>query len=290
MKNEDVKCKLCGKNMLPDFEARGFWIYRCPFCSFEQVLINTTKEGIEYEAAYFDNNKYRDTAALNLEHKRRISILREISTKEDKVVDYGCATGEFVYYAHNDFDIVGCDVSSDAICIAKKRYPDLSDCFMGSDEFLDNSEKYDIIALWDVIEHIDFPIELIERLKEKLNTDGYLVMSTPNIGALFARQTKSLWPFMTPPEHLVFFSKKSMQYLAKKMGFVICKWQSKGKWANVGFILYKFNRVSKIKIPQNVVDFFKRGKLSKLHIYVPTQDIQYVVMRKTVEGNRVWKK
>lgn len=63
------------------------------------------------------------------------------------------------------------------------------------------------------------------------------------------------------------------------MDMEIVEWKSKGKWANVGFILYKFNRVSNIKIPDRIIKIFQRGFLSKLKVYVPTCDVQYVVMK-----------
>lgn len=64
------------------------------------------------------------------------------------------------------------------------------------------------------------------------------------------------------------------------LGMEIVEWSSKGKWANVGFILYKFNRVSDIKIPDKIINIFQTTFLSKWNIYVPTGDIQYVVLKK----------
>ena len=279
-KNKTEICKLCGNYMTPHYKAKGFLICKCSHCSFEQVKMDSYAERFEYEASYFDNSKYRDLTALRHEHKRRISILKKYATSDSKVVDYGCATGEFVEYACKEFDISGCDVSEDAIRIAQEKYPTISEKFSLVDNFLNESDQYDMVTLWDVLEHIEYPLNMTIQLSEKVKEGGYLILSTPNIGSLFARIMKSYWPFMTPPEHLVFFTKRSMAYLAKKAGFDICEWYARGKWANVGFILYKFNRVSRIKIPRGIVNLFTKGWLAKLRVYVPTHDIQYVVMKK----------
>lgn len=279
-KGESTKCKVCNSEMSPHFMARGFWIFRCPKCTFEQVKLYESSETVSYDSEYFVNNKYRDLVTLNLENKRRIRIIQKYLSNNDKVLDFGCATGEFVDYAKNDFCMFGCDVSYDAINIAKAKYPDISKHLYNLDEFSLSEEVYSAVVLWDVIEHIEYPFELICRLRDKITSGGYLVMSTPNIGAIFAKITKSLWPFMTPPEHLCFFTKKSLYYIAKKTGFTVLKWKTKGKWANLGFILYKFNRVSKIKIPKQLIQLFSKGIFSKIRIYVPTHDVQYVIMKK----------
>ena len=141
-------------------------------------------------------------------------------------------------------------------------------------------QKYDAVCLWDAIEHISNPYDIMQKIKGLLKDDGCVFISTPNIGALFARILKSRWPFMTPPEHLCFFSKKSIYQLANLLNMEVVEWKTKGKWANVGFILYKFNRVSSIKIPSKIIKLFQTTFLSKWKLYVPTCDVQYAVLKK----------
>ena len=274
-----VKCKVCGNEMIPHFRVRGCLLYRCTDCSFEQVALEGSSRRIEYKAEYFESNKYRDEKALAREHRRRLSLLSKYSVEGSRILEFGCATGEFVNYVGSNFDIYGCDISDDAIRMAKEKYPSYADKFCVSGKILADEGKFDSIVLWDVIEHIEDPTGLIVKLREKID-DGYIIMSTPNIGALFAKISKESWPFMTPPEHLCFFSKKSMERMAKINGFRIEEWFSRGKWVNVGFMLYKFNRVSKVKIPNSIVKTFENGWLSNMRVYVPSHDIQYVVMKK----------
>lgn len=139
---------------------------------------------------------------------------------------------------------------------------------------------YDAICMWDVIEHIDDPKNAIENLKGLVKSNGYIFISTPNIGAVFSKIMKSKWPFMTPPEHMSFFDKKSMLRLARECNLEVIESRSKGKWANLGFVFYKMNRIVPNFIPECVINSFKKGILSKINIYVPTGDIQYVVLRK----------
>ncbi len=274
------KCRNCGGDMKLRLVARGYDLYNCPICSFEQIRIDISKEATEYDAQYFNNSKYVDVHALQKEHSRRLKLMEKYVNKGCEILDYGCAAGEFVEFASQVYDMDGCDISTAAIEMAKRKYADKCDRFFSIKEALEDNKKYDAICLWDVIEHIDYPNSIVTLLRGKIKEGGFVILSTPDIGSFFSKLTKSRWPFMTPPEHLCFFNKKSMRTLAIQNGFDMKSWKAKGKWANVGFILYKFNRVSKRKIPKSIVELFGKGFLKYLHVYVPTRDIQYVVLQK----------
>ena len=277
----NAKCKMCGREMVLHFKVwENYYLYKCPYCSFEQIWMDDDTERTIYTADYFENSKYKDTVALNLEHKRRLGILLKYVLKDERIMDYGCASGEFVNYAGREFEIYGCDVSSDAIESAKERFSQYKNRFYTTKELAKSAEHFSCICLWDVIEHIEYPNELIRNLRKMLKEDGLMILSTPDVGAFFSKITRAHWPFMTPPEHLCFFSKKSMYYFARKNGFEICRWFARGKWANLGFLMYKFNKTSSVKIPQRVINAFNKGWLASLRMYVPTHDVQYVVLRK----------
>lgn len=273
------KCKLCHSSLQFLFEANHCRMAKCPACGFVQMLDEDKTPEYEYTKSYFINSKYKDNSALEKEHARRKNLIRKY-LKGGTLLDYGCATGEFVRYVSDAYQVEGCDISGDAIEIARKKYKDLKDRFWHISELGKVSRKYDAVCLWDAIEHISDPYDIMQKISNLINEEGYIFISTPNIGALFARVLKRRWPFMTPPEHLCFFSRESMRQLADMLNMEVVEWKSKGKWANVGFILYKFNRVSSVKIPKKIIGIFQRTFLSKWKIYVPTGDVQYVVLRR----------
>lgn len=272
------KCKLCQSSLEFMFEANHCRIAKCPKCGFVQMIDEDETPEYEYNKGYFINNKYKDESALEKEHARRKNLVKKY-LQGGTLLDYGCASGEFVQYVSDIYKAEGCDISQDAIEIAKKKYKELHDRFWCITELEKKDQKYDAVCLWDAIEHISDPYDIMLKLKGLVKNDGCIFISTPNIGALFARILKSRWPFMTPPEHLCFFSKGSMYQLANLLDMEVVEWKTKGKWANVGFILYKFNRVSSIKIPSKIIKLFQTTFLSKWKLYVPTCDIQYAVLK-----------
>jgi len=90
------------------------------------------------------------------------------------------------------------------------------------------------------------------------------------------------WAFMTPPEHLGFFTKASIQelFLAQLKAKIIYLRQH-GKWANLAFILYKINRVLPSLVPKFLLQIFNAVQAKRINIYVPSMDIHYLVIQRT---------
>jgi len=113
-------------------------------------------------------------------------ILKRLIGKNHKlsIIDIGCGFGSFLYHAgKNGYkNVKGIDQSKKQIEIAKSN--DLHNVENIALELWLNkdSQKYDVIILMDLIEHID-PNEVLSimiRLKEKLNNHGKIIIHTPN--------------------------------------------------------------------------------------------------------------
>jgi len=278
------ECRLCGqKGVSEKFTSNGCDIGQCLNCHIYQIIGGVESELI-YEEDYFNNRKYTDVNALNKEHSRRANhfLLRYLH-KESRVLDMGCASGDFVEYAKEYFDIRGCDLAETAIKVGQKRFPHLADKLYVQSATQSNdseTEIYDAVCMWDVIEHIPYPMKAVEEAVSKIKNRGYLFISTPYPDALFARITGKYWPFMTPPEHVCFFGKKGLEYIAEQNDELsLIDLRTRGKWANMGFIMYKAKRVLPW-LPNCLLKLFRTGILQKLSVYVPTKDIVYAVYEK----------
>jgi 2-polyprenyl-3-methyl-5-hydroxy-6-metoxy-1,4-benzoquinol methylase len=175
----------------------------------------------------------------------------------------------------------GFDISESAIKIAQKSNSQLRlQLWAQKDEEYELPPVFfDAICAWDVIEHLRNPVHTFQRLMKSLKHGGYLFISTPNIDAIIARILGPYWAFMTPPEHLCFFSKKTMYFFAEQhLHSTINSWHSSGKTVNIGFLLYKLKRVLPF-VPLWMLKLFQIPLLSRLAIYVPTGDIQYAVIQ-----------
>src|SRR5262249_22622818 len=107
-----------------------------------------------------------------------------------------------------------------------------------------------------------------------------LVLSTPDIGAVTARVMRTRWAFMTPPEHLGFFTADSLAFLLERqLGLQTVSSVANGKWVNIGFLAYKVRRVFPF-VPKGLVDQIQNSPLGRATMYIPTRDVRYVTARK----------
>lgn len=284
----DSPCRLCNRDQTtPRFCVRGVWVDCCVACGFVQVREQPSEASLVemYGESYFDRGKYSDPFAMRKENERRLALLKSCGLPPKvRVLDAGCATGEFIAFARSHYDMWGLDVSEFAVEQARKKAPEVAHQIHAGfvEQQAYGSGKFDAIVLWDVLEHLWDPAATCRSLLDALRPGGYFVVSTPNIGAPIAGIMKRRWAFMTVPEHLGFFDRRTMRFLLQdRLGLQCVRWQTKGKWANLGFLFYKLNRVFPGWVPNWLIRFLRTGPAAKLSVYVPTGDIQYAASRKS---------
>jgi 2-polyprenyl-3-methyl-5-hydroxy-6-metoxy-1,4-benzoquinol methylase len=279
-------CRVCASSRLAYlYEVRGSVLDRCEDCGFVQVRDQPTEEELHaiYSTAHFGRGKYEDQAAQIRENERRVGMLAQAGVKPGaRVLDVGCATGDFIALAGQHYDMWGLELSSTAAAVAREKNPrfasQIATGFIEDQDFAPAS--FDAIVMWDVIEHVWDPRAVCRQLVGYLKVGGSLFLSTPDIGAATARVMRSRWAFMTPPEHLGFFSPRSLRSLLEgELGLETTSSYASGKWANVGFLAYKLRRVFP-SIPAGLVTRVQQSVLGRAVVYVPTRDVRYLAARR----------
>lgn len=280
-------CRICSSDkMVHHLATKGYHLERCIHCDFIQVIEQPKTSELDkiYSSAYFANAKYSDERTLHREYNRRFKLIKKfVADSNAEILEYGCATGDFMNYIGKYYTCLsGIDYSDDAIKMAGINYPHLAQkLYSGTiEEIKLKNQAFDCIVAWDVIEHIYNSAIVFHELIGKLKPNGYLILSTPNIYAGFSRLTGKYWPFMTPPEHLSFFGYKTFQKLCSQSNCKPIYWKSIGKWANLGFIIYKIKKIVPRLVPAFIIKLFNKGFLKSISLYIPTGDIQYLVIKK----------
>lgn len=257
-------------------------VIKCHNCGFIQVAEHPGEEYLNklYSNLYFNKGKYIQDKAAEIEQKRRLQWILETKVPlKSKMLDIGCATGDFLAQATSYFDIAGQDRSQYAIEQVKSRFSTIpaSHFTAGPIEELEFPEaSFDCITLWDVIEHLWNPHILLEKIRLWLKPKGILALSTPNTSAFTFKILGRYWAFMTPPEHLCFFNLDTISHLFEKYGFKLLRHTSVGKSVNLGFLMYKVRRTMPFIMPQVFLDTLRSSRLGNCTLYVPTSDILYV--------------
>jgi 2-polyprenyl-3-methyl-5-hydroxy-6-metoxy-1,4-benzoquinol methylase len=134
-----------------------------------------------------------------------------------KILDVGCGKGEFLQEANNaGFRVYGTDIAKPIRSYLKKIH---IPSFSSVSEVDDNS--FDVVTIFDVIEHTPDPHRFISELCRVLKPGGILMVSTPNAASLSARFLKESWWVFGPEGHYVLFTPESLKILLKQHGCTI---------------------------------------------------------------------
>ncbi len=113
---------------------------------------------------------------------------------------------------------------------------------------LETERKYDVVALWHVIEHLPFAWEFISKAAVKLNERGVLLIATPNPSALQFRLQGASWPHVDAPRHLSLIPLELLIKHLDPFGLkpVLISFSDKGarSWNRFGWQRYLMNRFS----------------------------------------------
>ncbi len=143
--------------------------------------------------------------------------------KKGKLLDIGCGTGEFLFVASGmGYDVEGIDFNKNAITFAKQKLG-LSNVFATNlyDFLKDKKERYDIVTIFEVIEHVSDPGTFIDLARSALKKGGLLVISTPNRERYWGRINPDLEPWDFPYQHLLRWNQNSLNTFITKRGFKV---------------------------------------------------------------------
>ena len=89
-----------------------------------------------------------------------------------------------------------------------------------------SQEPYDVVTLFDVLEHLYEPRTAFENLRSLLRTDGLAFIETGNSARFWLRRSGiQHWWYVRLLEHHVFWSRRSIEQVAAAHGFRIVYWR-----------------------------------------------------------------
>ena len=119
-----------------------------------------------------------------------------------------------------DWQGQGIELSSAAAKASQERFS--IQVFAGRiDDFSAQSQNYDLITLWDIIEHVTNPRQLLAKCAQLVKKNGLLVIETPNSRALINKV--AYFPFLK-------ISSLDLNFLGSNLAVKPSDWQSKGYW------------------------------------------------------------
>ncbi|NUM33283.1 MAG: class I SAM-dependent methyltransferase [Candidatus Brocadiae bacterium] len=241
---------MCNSNIIKDLKIPiGIYsILKCEHCNLEFIDPQPDFEEIKsiYTSDYYkawgmekeEKNSLKKMKKNTFE--QRIKLLSNYK-KTGNILDIGTASGFFLEVAKNfGFEPYGVELSEYSAKLAQQKF--------GQDKIyhgiLENCPFpklfFDVIAMSDLLEHVQNPISLLECASQFLKEDGIIIITTPNTESFSRKIMGKKWT-QYKPEHLFYFDKKSIYYLANLIGLKILKIQPAWKSINLKYFDDQFS-------------------------------------------------
>ncbi len=113
-------------------------------------------------------------------HEMILDLLRSLSVKQAKILDLGCGPGWYTEKFVQFGQVTGVDLSTEAIAMAKSRFPNITFLAGNLYEISLPSEHFDIVVSQEVIDHVEDRLSFLNRVADVLKVGGYLILSCAN--------------------------------------------------------------------------------------------------------------
>ena len=222
MKTDAVseRCPLCGGHAPLAYRARDFncgisdetFEYAsCSACGLVFMGNPPADLGRYYRRDYYPIPAGLEDAqrAAALE-RHKIELVQQFA-RGGRLVEIGPGWGGFSYLAKAaGFEVTAIERS--AACCEFMRNTLGIDAVHTADESaaLGGLARVDVVALWQVVEHLLDPWRLLDLAASKLNPGGLLVIATPNPGSLQFRIFRERWAHLDAPRHVWLIPPRSL--------------------------------------------------------------------------------
>ncbi len=230
---ESTSCLLCGAPPAdPTYRFPPFGVVRCPGCDLWYLsprLDEAAMVAAYREATYFEGGAgpgYSSYLAQEPTLRRTFRRLllamqrRGMTGRGGRLLEIGCAYGFFLDEARAYFGYRAGTEYSEAGAARARGVAD--QIHVGGLEAIPDGAHgggpFDTIVLIHTIEHVYDPVALLEGLMKHLAPGGWIVLATPDIGGFWRPLLGRLWPFWKPPEHVAFYSSRSLAALLSRAG------------------------------------------------------------------------
>lgn len=266
-----MRCAVCQRN---NWDRRSELLDTCLSCGFVKADDRYFSANYDevYSDAYYKCGDYYDykaeEVALKKNFRNRLNKILSYRNAGD-LLDIGCGYGFFLELAKPYYSVQGVERNRK---LSHKVSQRLSLPIYGGD-FLESAfhKQYDILTAFDVVEHIPRPDLFIQKCY-KINKDkGLLFIETGDIEALLPKIQGKKWRLINPPEHLNYFSVKTLSLLLESCGYEVVFVDRVCFWRSIKQIVFRTFHINPkfitllpdISIPLNTYDIIFIGARKK---------------------------
>jgi len=213
-------CPVCHGAERVEFEHFGdFVLYKCADCDLVYSYPMRSMSERDY-AEMYGGRGFHEGFASSLSTGQVFFFKRNKIGTEKKLLDVGTSTGLFVHEAlRRGFKTVGTETDPTALFASRQMFPEISVENASLGELRGRGEKFDIITLFEVLEHVENPTLILKEVVGLLRQGGKIIIFVPN-----RKRTPPLYREMIdrgidfPPHHLTKWSVRSLSVALRNAG------------------------------------------------------------------------
>lgn len=287
----DNKCDWCGSNEIEtivecqDFlhDLPGlFRVVRCKNCGIYRQNPQLDWSSLQH---YYPNGYIPHSSLVSEEvskYKRvvkrygnwkRSRLINKYKSNGGNLLDIGCGTGLFLeeVMRSKKWNVYGVEpnVNAASYAMAKLGVTIYNDKF--SNVKLPRN-YFDVITMWNVLEHLAHPIDDLKRIELILKPGGLLILSIPNPNSLARHVFGKYWVGWDQPRHLYLFPLDKLRLILAQLNFTILAEKCiSTSYATLGLSLnfWSKNWNSKIRLLRILLNVLYNNTISKMLLLLP---------------------
>jgi len=242
------RCLICDKDK-PEilFVKKGFHYVRCNECGM--VYTNPALKDSIYKEMYEKEACWDEfIEILKTENQRKYDEIKfnygldKVSNfvSSGKTLDIGCSIGVFLEVAQKrGWEAYGLELNKKAYEYARNNKLNVDNKMLNHSKYA--GIKFDLITMWDVLEHAVYPKKLLSSTFNQLADNGALLVLTPNINSLAARVMHKECNVFEGSSHVSLFSVETLKRILEESGFCVVHMETIISEINVlnNFLSYK---------------------------------------------------
>ncbi|MFA6088453.1 MAG: class I SAM-dependent methyltransferase [Candidatus Woesearchaeota archaeon] len=266
---EYVHCNLCGANdytvmypskhgkvneqdLISKFRSSGDetlidQVVKCNKCGFiyvnprirSDMIFNAYSEGE-------DQNFVSQAKGRELTFAKCLKLIEKYTKgRRGKILDVGTAGGSFLHVAKKKgWDVYGLEPNKWMGKWCKENYGiDISSKSLFEQKYPSNN--FDVVTLWDVLEHMPDPDASLKECNRILKDKGLLVVNYPDIGSWLSQLMKRKWIFLLSV-HLFYFNRRTIKKILRKNGYEVITIKPHFQKLGLGYLVFRTKAYSKL--------------------------------------------
>jgi 2-polyprenyl-3-methyl-5-hydroxy-6-metoxy-1,4-benzoquinol methylase len=214
-------------------------------------------------------------------HCRELTSLVQMpgQVRQPTMLEIGCATGFFMEIAvMQGWNVEGIDISSYAVEAAKRKGLRATTATI---ESFETNNTYDCIVMQDVIEHVVDPAGMMRRVHALLNQGGFVALTTPDAGSLWARMWGKKWHAFVPPQHLFYFRVSNLTRILESCGFTVRQVSHPGKRFSIPYIFRLLYSWTGLRLCSRLAEWTANMPIKRLALPINLGDTIFLIAQKT---------